>query len=106
MKGWVIPPKENSHFVAAMEQVLDVYKRPYNKSRPVVCMDETPKQLIKEVRRSLPARPGSEERVDYEYSRCGVCNVVNRKKKYSDFGKMKCSKFGNKSAVFSGTILQ
>ena len=75
MKGWVIPPKENSHFVAAMEQVLDVYKRPYNKSRPVVCMDETPKQLIKEVRRSLPARPGFEERVDYEYSRCGVCNV-------------------------------
>jgi len=75
VKGWVIPPKENSHFVAAMEQVLDVYKRPYNKSRPVVCMDETPKQLIKEVRRSLPARPGFEERVDYEYSRCGVCNV-------------------------------
>ena len=75
MKGWVIPPKENSHFAAAMEQALDVYKRPYNKSRPIVCMDETPKQLIKEVRRSLPARPGFEERVDYEYSRCGVCNV-------------------------------
>ena len=75
MKGWVIPPQENSHFVAAMEQVLDVYKRPYNKSRPVVCMDETPKQLIKEVRRALPPKPGFEERVDYEYSRCGVCNV-------------------------------
>jgi len=75
VKGWVIPPQENSHFVAAMEQVLDVYKRPYNKSRPVVCMDETPKQLIKEVRRALPPKPGFEERVDYEYSRCGVCNV-------------------------------
>jgi transposase len=71
----VIPPRENSHFVAAMEQVLDVYKRPYNKSRPVVCMDETPKQLIKEVRKSLPIRPGFEKRVDYEYSRSGVCNV-------------------------------
>ena len=71
----MIPPRENSHFVAAMEQVLDVYKRPYNKARPVVCMDETPKQLIKEVRKSLPIRPGFEKRVDYEYSRSGVCNV-------------------------------
>jgi hypothetical protein len=71
----VIPPRESSHFVAAMEQVLDVYKRPYNKARPVVCMDETPKQLIKEVRKSLPIRPGFEKRVDYEYSRSGVCNV-------------------------------
>jgi len=71
----VIPPRENSHFVAAMEQVLDVYKRPYNKARPVVCMDETPKQLIKEVHKSLPIKPGSEKKVDYEYSRSGVCNV-------------------------------
>ena len=71
----MIPPRENSHFVAAMEQVLDVYKRPYNKTRPVVCMDETPKQLIKEVRKSLPIRPGFEKKVDYEYSRSGVCNV-------------------------------
>ena len=71
----MIPPRENSHFVAAMEQVLDVYKRPYNKARPVVCMDETPKQLIKEVRKSLPIRPGFEKRVDYEYSRSGICNV-------------------------------
>lgn len=71
----MIPPQQNSHFVAAMEQVLDVYKRPYNKSRPVVCMDETPKQLIKEVRKSLPIIPGFEKRVDYEYSRSGVCNV-------------------------------
>lgn len=58
-----------------MEQVLDVYKRPYNKARPVVCMDETPKQLIKEVHKSLPIIPGSEKKVDYEYSRSGVCNV-------------------------------
>ena len=71
----MIPPRENSHFVAAMEQVLDVYKRPYNKARPVVCMDETPKQLIKEVRKSLPIRPGFVKRLDYEYSRSGVCNV-------------------------------
>jgi hypothetical protein len=71
----VIPPGENSHFVAAMEQVLDVYKRPYNKLRPVVCMDETPKQLIKEVHKPLSMKPGFEKKVDYEYSRSGVCNV-------------------------------
>lgn len=58
-----------------MEQVLDVYRRPYDESRPVVCMDETPRQLIRETRRSLPARPGMPERQDYEYERCGVCNV-------------------------------
>jgi len=50
-----------------MEQVLDVYKRPYNKANPVVCMDETPKQLIKEVRKSIPMKPGFETRIDYEY---------------------------------------
>ena len=71
----MIPPQQNSHFVAAMEQVLDVYKRPYDKSNPVVCMDETPKQLIAEVRKSVPMKPGFEKRVDYEYSRCGVCNI-------------------------------
>lgn len=71
----MIPPGENSHFVAAMEQVLDVYKRPYNKARPVVCMDETPKQLIKEVHKPLPMKPGFERKVDYEYSRSGICNV-------------------------------
>jgi len=71
----VIPPQQNSHFVAAMEQVLDVYKRPYNKTNPVVCMDETPKQLIKEVRKPLTMKPGFEKRIDYEYSRSGVCNV-------------------------------
>ena len=58
-----------------MEQVLDVYKRPYSKSHPVVCMDESPKQLIKETRSSLPMKPGMEKREDYEYERCGVCNV-------------------------------
>ena len=53
MIGWVIPPKHNSHFVAAMEKVLDVYKRAYAKLFPVVCMDESPKQLIKETRSSI-----------------------------------------------------
>jgi hypothetical protein len=58
-----------------MEQVLEVYKRPYDAKRPVVCMDEQPKQLIAESRRQVPAAPGQPARVDYEYVREGVCNV-------------------------------
>ncbi len=58
-----------------MERVLDIYKRPYDPLRPVVCMDESPRQLIRETRRPLPAGPGVVSRYDYEYERCGVCNV-------------------------------
>ena len=58
-----------------MENVLDVYKRSYNPDFPVVCMDETPKQLIKETRMPIPGVPGRAERHDYEYERCGVCNI-------------------------------
>ena len=58
-----------------MEQVLDVYKRPYDPEFPVVCMDETPRQLIKETRIPLPATRGRLERHDYEYERCGVYTV-------------------------------
>ena len=58
-----------------MEQVLDVYKRPYDENNPVVCMDESPKQLISEARPSLPIKPGQEARRDYEYVRHGMVNV-------------------------------
>jgi hypothetical protein len=58
-----------------MEQVLDVYKRPFDELRPVVCMDESPKQLIKETRVPIPMKPGQETRVDFEYERCGVANI-------------------------------
>jgi transposase len=71
----VIPPEYNGDFVAAMENVLDVYKRPYNPAFPVVCMDETPKQLIRETRTPISIAPGRAERHDYEYERCGVCNI-------------------------------
>jgi hypothetical protein len=71
----VIPPQCNADFVAAMERVLDVYRRPFDPVRPVVCMDETPRQLIRELRLPLPPRPGRCARHDYEYQRCGVCNV-------------------------------
>lgn len=58
-----------------MEQVLDVYKMPYNADFPVVCMDESPKQLIKETRLPLKMKPGQDKKVDFEYERCGVCNI-------------------------------
>jgi len=58
-----------------MEMVLDVYKRPYNAEFPVVCMDESPKQLIKETKQPISAKPGSLAKFDYEYERCGVCNI-------------------------------
>jgi len=66
---------QNGDFVANMEKVLEVYKRPYDAGRPVVCMDESPKQLIGETKTPIPAKPGSEEKCDYEYVRNGVCNI-------------------------------
>jgi hypothetical protein len=70
----VIPPEHSSHFVANMERVLDVYKLPYNEDYPVVCMDESPKQLIEQIA-STAMRPGQEARVDYEYIRHGMVNI-------------------------------
>ena len=58
-----------------MESVLDVYKRPYNPSNPIVCLDESPKQLIKETRSPINGRPGRLTKYDYEYERCGVCSI-------------------------------
>lgn len=58
-----------------MELVLDVYKTPYNANVPVVCMDESPKQLIKETRIPIERKPGGDAKEDYEYERCGVANI-------------------------------
>ena len=71
----MIPPQGNADFAAAMERVLDVYRRPYDAAFPVVCMDETPRQLLSETREPVPAAPGRPAREDYEYRRCGSCNV-------------------------------
>lgn len=61
--------------MANMERVLDIYKRPYDKNYPVICMDESPKQLIEEARTSIAMKPGQQARVDYEYVRHGVINI-------------------------------
>jgi len=58
-----------------MEDILEVYKRPYNPSHPLVCMDETGKQHIGETRIPIPAEPGQPEKYDYEYERNGVSNI-------------------------------
>jgi hypothetical protein len=72
---WCIPPEQDAGFVCQMEQVLEVYKRPYDPKHPVVCMDEQPKQLIAEVSQPLPVQPGRPACIDYEYVRGGCCNV-------------------------------
>jgi DDE superfamily endonuclease len=71
---WCIP-KAGAEFVACMEDVLDLYELPYDPNVPLVCFDETPKQLISEKRLPLPPRPGQIERYDYEYQRNGVRNL-------------------------------
>jgi hypothetical protein len=58
-----------------MEQVLDVYKKPYRDEYPVVCMDESPKQLIREIRIPIAMKSGKEKKVDFEYERNGECNI-------------------------------
>lgn len=58
-----------------MEDVLEVYTQPYDPNRPQVCMDETNKQLLSEVREPIPAQPGQAQRVDYEYQREGVADL-------------------------------
>ncbi len=71
----MIPPKASAAFVAAMEDVLEVYHRPHDPRRPLVCLDETSKQLIAETRQPLPMRPGRPAAHDYEYRRGGVANL-------------------------------
>lgn len=72
---WVIPPKASSEFVANMEDVLEVYSRPYDAAFPVVCMDEQPVQLLKETRIPIPASQAHARRVDYEYERSGTASI-------------------------------
>ena len=65
----------SAEFVACMEDVLDLYAEPYDPDRPVVCFDETSKQLLAEKRSPIPAKPGRRERYDYEYQRQGTRNL-------------------------------
>jgi len=72
-----------------MEKVLDVYKRPYDPMHPVVCMDESPKQLIGETRVPIPMSKGHDRKCDYEYERLGVCNIFLANEPLAGFRKVK-----------------
>lgn len=72
---WVIPPTKDGEFVANMEAVLDTYAQPYNPKCPVVCMDEQPVQLQREVRTPIAATAKQPKRVDYEYERAGTASI-------------------------------
>jgi transposase len=65
----------SAEFVAAMEDVLDLYEEPYDPRRPKVNFDETSKQLSMEIRQPLPTKPGQPARYDYEYARNGTRNL-------------------------------
>ena len=71
----MIAPDASAAFVANMEDVLEVYQRPRDPLRPLVCLDETSKQLFVETRAPIPAKPGQPKRHDYEYERNGVANL-------------------------------
>ncbi len=73
-KMWCVP-EVDADYIANMEDVLDVYARPRDENKPLVCFDETFKQLVGDVRSSLPPKPGKAARVDYEYRRNGTANL-------------------------------
>lgn len=72
---WCISPRENAEFAAAMEDIHDIYEKPYNPSLPVVCMDEKPYQCLGEASEPLPMRPGDAQKTDSEYIRKGICSI-------------------------------
>jgi hypothetical protein len=71
----VIPPEADAEFAASMEEVLDVYARPYDSRYPVLCMDEQPIQLLKETRTPISGTKKHPRRVDYEYERAGTASI-------------------------------
>lgn len=89
-----------------MEVVLDVYKRPYDAKNPVICMDETPKQLIGETREPIPQSPGMPAKHDYEYKRNGVCNIFMASEPLTGKRYTKVTEFKKKDdwARFMSTI--
>lgn len=72
---WCIPPRENADFVAHMEDILELYKMPYDSQVPLVCMDEQPIQMLKETRVPVGPAPGRPARYDYEYERNGTAAI-------------------------------
>jgi hypothetical protein len=99
---WVIPPKTNSAFVAAMEDVLAVYTRTRDPYVPLVCLDETSKQLIAETRAPVPMKPGQPARSDYEYERNGTANLFMMFAPLEGWRHVKVTDRRRVSALFRG----
>jgi len=74
-KEWCIPPKHSAEFVYYMEDILDIYLRPFDPRRPMICFDETPVQLVSETRQTVAMKFGQPQRHDYEYRREGTANL-------------------------------
>ena len=72
---WVIPPAADAEFTACMEDVLDVYTQPHDPKFPILCMDEQPVQLTKDIKRPIAATRNHPKRVDYEYERAGTACI-------------------------------
>ena len=72
---WVIPPEADAEFSANMEDVLATYEKPYDSACPVICMDEQPVQLVKEIRQPIEATSEHPKRIDYEYERAGTASL-------------------------------
>jgi hypothetical protein len=92
----VIAPEASAAFVANMEDVLEVYQRPRDPERPVVCLDETSKQMIVETHAAIPAAPGRKARHDYEYERNGVANLFMM---FAPLEGWRCVKITNRHAA-------
>jgi len=100
-KMWCIP-KLNQEYIDRMEDLLDLYERPYNSKEPVLCLDERPIQLLSDMRESIPMKPGHVKKKDYEYKRYGTANAfcivepkagdhitkITSNRKSEDFAKM------------------
>jgi hypothetical protein len=74
-KRWCIPPEQSGDFVWRMEDILEVYTRPYDPKRPQICLDEASTQLLKDARPPRMAKPGKPARHDFEYERNGTVNL-------------------------------
>jgi hypothetical protein len=93
---WVIPPEVDAEFTANMEEVLETYEKPYDSACPVLCMDEQPVQLIKEVRAPIEPTTKHPRRVDYEYERAGVANIFMFTEPLSGWREATARKFKTK----------
>ena len=89
---WCIP-EVTPEFIERMENVLDLYEKPYNPDEPVICFDEKSKQLIESARESKPTKAGSPKRTDYEYERNGTRNIFMAVEPRAGFRKTKVTKY-------------